>query len=317
MPGTTLIIDVTGGTITTVFSGVCAEASGGAGQYVGRTTTTGVVELDGTIEIEIPIVGTETFGPFSFSVPIPELTSALDLGVRSLQTAEAIDGPGPCDDGVAATGDGADDGTPAPDSMDDGSTPATDGADDTGTADDGATDTDPSTDDDAAASTDEDTDEGSSDGTDTGGMCLDSGLEPNDSPGTAELQDRDAPYVCDGYSQIVTGTLDGPDDVDWFSIPSTDTDANGCDHYANIDIAGARVCIFAECAVVGELTSVCIEGTPTMSPTGAPGCCSTVGAGSLQFECDADSSTSIDAQVRVDQGTVCEQYNAVYEHNPS
>lgn len=68
-PGATLLVELTGGEVITTFRGGCARGEGGVGQYTGQTAITGHVNLAGTIEIEIPIVGSESFGPFEVAVP--------------------------------------------------------------------------------------------------------------------------------------------------------------------------------------------------------------------------------------------------------
>jgi hypothetical protein len=97
VPGATLVVDVTGGTITTTFAGTCAEAAGGFGQLAGALTMEGTVALGASVEIDIPFVLTESFGPFPIDVPIPAITTALDLGTRSLATGEIADAMGICD----------------------------------------------------------------------------------------------------------------------------------------------------------------------------------------------------------------------------
>ncbi len=96
VPGATLVLEVTGGLIDTQFQGTCAEAAGGLGQYTGRTTMTGTIECASTIQLEIPLVGTETFGPFAFTVPVPELVTPMDLGTVSLTTGEVVADAGVC-----------------------------------------------------------------------------------------------------------------------------------------------------------------------------------------------------------------------------
>lgn len=110
VPGATLVIDVTGGEIETAFAGKCATTRDGYGQFTGVVTTQGTVECAATVEIEIPVVGTETFGPFAFEVPIPAVESELDLGTRSLANGEAATAMGICDDAGTTSGDtGSDD----------------------------------------------------------------------------------------------------------------------------------------------------------------------------------------------------------------
>jgi hypothetical protein len=146
VPGASVVIEVAGGSLSTVFAGACAEAVDGAGQYVGHTTTSGTVDLQGTIEVEIPIVGTETYGPFAVTVDVPALDGEIDLGVRSLQTGEPLQGVQPCADVTVGTGDDGDDDPPGDGAGETGSattSPADDGqgAETSGDPDAGSTDT--------------------------------------------------------------------------------------------------------------------------------------------------------------------------------
>jgi hypothetical protein len=96
LPGATLIVDVTAGRIETSFAGTCADTREGTGQFTGIVTTGGEVSLAATIEAEIPLVGSETFGPFEFDIEIPSVSTDVDLGTRSLSTADAVDGVAVC-----------------------------------------------------------------------------------------------------------------------------------------------------------------------------------------------------------------------------
>ncbi len=138
VPGATLRMEVTGGEVTNAFTGTCADAADGLGQYTGETTVSGTVACAATIVIEVPLIGGEEFGPFAFDVPIPEVTTAVDLGTRSLTTGEEVTEGGPCDGAAAATSaSSATTGTMDPSGADDDSDtggPAGDTGD-TGTAD--------------------------------------------------------------------------------------------------------------------------------------------------------------------------------------
>jgi hypothetical protein len=129
VPGATLVVDVTGGEITTAFEGTCAEALDGYGQYTGAVTMQGVVGLAATIEIEIPIVGTQSFGPFPIDVPIPAIETPMDLGTRSLATGEAADAMGICE-GDAATTSASTGGSTGDSSTEDGELDTSAGSDD-------------------------------------------------------------------------------------------------------------------------------------------------------------------------------------------
>ena len=140
VPGSTLVLGVAGGTVTTRYHGTCAAVSGGRAEYLGALTIAGTVDLSATVEIEPPFGETLTFGPFALSVPIPDIARELDLGTIELASGARVeDGHSPChdgpvgQDGSVADRDGsvADDGgtTPADGSVGpaDGSTDGTDG----------------------------------------------------------------------------------------------------------------------------------------------------------------------------------------------
>lgn len=103
VPGATLIASVEGGTVETSFAGVCATVGDGAAQYTGVATIEGTVDLAASLEIEIPLLGTETLGPFAFPVPIPATTMALDLGSFSIPDGAAVDAS-PCTGATGTSG---------------------------------------------------------------------------------------------------------------------------------------------------------------------------------------------------------------------
>lgn len=111
VPGSTFILSVTGGMVTTTFGGTCASARGGYAQYLGRATITGTLMLAGTIEIEVPFAGTQTFGPFDVEVPIPAIERDVDLGLFQIASGMRVEsGPSPCmggGDGGVVRGDGS------------------------------------------------------------------------------------------------------------------------------------------------------------------------------------------------------------------
>jgi len=95
VPGATLVVDIAGGQVNTAYSGVCAVAMGGLAQYTGQAVIDGTIQLEGTIELELLVVS-ETFGPFPIEVPIPAVTTALDLGTFSTSDGMPAEGS-PCD----------------------------------------------------------------------------------------------------------------------------------------------------------------------------------------------------------------------------
>jgi hypothetical protein len=116
VPGGTLVLSIQGGTLTTRFSGVCASAADGMAQYTGRVTTGGNLELGAMVRFEVPLVGTQEFGPIVIPVDIPALEAAMDLGTLDAD-GKPMDAAGPCsgDKGNDPDGDGDGDGDGDPD----------------------------------------------------------------------------------------------------------------------------------------------------------------------------------------------------------
>lgn len=184
IPGATLIASIEGGAVDTSFSGVCATVADGVAQYTGTSTIEGTVDLAATLEIDVPLLGTESFGPFSFPVPIPASTMALDLGSFTVADGTPVDAS-PCagetgTSGVPGSGSGTEEG---------GDT-------------EGGADTGETVSDDSGDSTDmpglcEET---------CGGCCLDGecldGFEPAACGSSGACQVCDAGEICDGVSCV-------------------------------------------------------------------------------------------------------------------
>ncbi len=109
------------GTIQSRFAGTCAATSAAGVAYLGTTTTGGPLVLSGTVDIEVPLVGTQTYGPFVMpEVQVGPFVLPLDLGVQApgeaatsaaaSQAGEAARvgacGAGEADGGVGGTGGG-------------------------------------------------------------------------------------------------------------------------------------------------------------------------------------------------------------------
>jgi hypothetical protein len=84
IPGGTLVLNVTGGFVSAGFRGTCATALGSEAQYLGALTVSGEIATSATIEVEVPIVGTQAFGPFETTIPLPAVERDLDLGTIDL-----------------------------------------------------------------------------------------------------------------------------------------------------------------------------------------------------------------------------------------
>lgn len=149
VPGGSLALSVTGGQLDTSFGGTCADVRDGFAQYTGVLTVSGTISLEATVLIEVPIVGTQSFGPFPFELPIPEITTDTDLGTLSLETGAVVDAMGICAAGTTSSAD-----TGMASGNDDGNDT---GGSDTGaaaTSSDQGTDTDPTHDPDTSTTSD-------------------------------------------------------------------------------------------------------------------------------------------------------------------
>lgn len=109
LPGSLVIKAL--GTVTSEFSGVCAKASGGVGQYTGVTTTGGTLVLRPSVVLEVPLVGSQTYDIPEITVTIPPSSAPMDLGTKQLADGTDAAGPGPCgvvqqDGGVGDAGAG-------------------------------------------------------------------------------------------------------------------------------------------------------------------------------------------------------------------
>ncbi len=247
VPGASLVMSVTGGDLETSFQGTCAEAQDGFGQYTGTITMAGTVACAASVEIEIPIVGTMTFGPFPFDVPIPAIESPTDLGTLSLTTGEPGMPMGICDGGGTATA--ADDAA----DTDAGDTANDDVAEDTSDDDTGV---------DTVADTGDDT-----------GIDDDTGTNPGD-PSYPAPDENGCP---DGYIGVGIDT----DPPNAFCAPACEGSA--CP--APATGAAAPVCAFnpdstyAECAsdIDCVMPEFCDSGVCALQPTHCALVCDDVG----------------------------------------
>ena len=83
LPGTLNITIADGSFVQSQFSGVCADVSAGPNakaQYTGQTVTTGMLKLQPSVVLKVPIVGSKTYPIPEVDVPIPPITRGLDLG---------------------------------------------------------------------------------------------------------------------------------------------------------------------------------------------------------------------------------------------
>ncbi len=139
-------------------------------------------------------------------------------------------------------------------------------------------------------------------------------LEPNDEEAMPTLLGEISDDNDDGGS--IFGTLDGPDDVDWYRYTGDD------DILSNVDPArfvkatgGLRLCKFAECEGGIEDTDFeCpAETEAATSPLGRPGCCAPAGIVLGDANCTGVLEDNMQVFMRVDQAQdACTAYELIY-----
>lgn len=147
-------------------------------------------------------------------------------------------------------------------------------------------------------------------GTDTG-VCTDIDDESNDTESSAiylgAIDDHD------GSGGIVEGTLNG-NDTDWYFYDGADVAGAFVD--ATVDVMAAstvRVCQFFECD--GIMVDCPEDTTPETSPSGRPGCCSSMGF-DLAPDCSAVFDQSSTVYIRLDKppAIACVDYSLAYHY---
>ncbi|MFP6683319.1 MAG: hypothetical protein VB934_01340 [Polyangiaceae bacterium] len=151
--------------------------------------------------------------------------------------------------------------------------------------------------------------------------CVDQGPgEMNDSPAMATqlagLND------CDDQKKNVAGTIDGPNDVDWYFFKQTE-DTSFCSvgphrDFSQTDGGSLRLCKYVDCQTGDPPTITCPTGTTQdAGPAGLPGCC-----GTKPFDVDLGFwgcegiSDLLNIYMRVDDmgssPSICNNYNINY-----
>ena len=121
---------------------------------------------------------------------------------------------------------------------------------------------------------------------------------------------------CDGSGGDVFGVSSGTGDVDWLLFHGSDTFGCSVDPTFQIDVAGARLCAFALCDDGTTTVQSCGSGTPTVSPAGTHGCCTTsTQSMKLQIACSGTNDSAA-MFVRVDQPETneCVSYDVAYHY---
>ena len=148
----------------------------------------------------------------------------------------------------------------------------------------------------------------------TQGACADDPGEDNDTEATAT--DLGMIEDCDDDGSMVTGVLDGNEDVDWFRYDGDDVALCNVNPARTISAdGGLRLCKFAECAD-GETDVDCDEGTTqTNSPDGRVGCCSDGSFDMPDVNCTGTIDDDATVFIRVDQAeAMCVAYTLSYHY---
>lgn len=141
-------------------------------------------------------------------------------------------------------------------------------------------------------------------------------LEPNDDESMPTLLGEISDDDDDGGS--IFGTLDGPEDVDWYRYTGDD------DILSNVDPArfvkatgGVRLCKFAECeGGISDTDFECpAETEAATSPLGRPGCCAPAGIALGDANCTGVLEDNMQVFMRVDQAQdACTAYELIYHY---
>ncbi len=161
----------------------------------------------------------------------------------------------------------------------------------------------------------------------TGGVdtCPDQGMgEPNNTMATATMLPSGTD--CDDSTGGTMGTIDGPNDVDWYMYIQTD-DVFGCEvkpgrTWSQQAGSTIRVCKYIECSANNMPPSSvdCEDGSTPDEQGGIMGCCHTepfqIGIGGAFEEGCPTSNDLLNVYTRVDQPTApadaCTAYNLQY-----
>lgn len=139
-------------------------------------------------------------------------------------------------------------------------------------------------------------------------------LEPNDEETAPTLLGEVGDNDDNGGS--IFGTLDSPDDVDWYRYNGNDTVLGNVDpaRFVKSD-GGVRLCKFAECdSGIDNTEFECpAETEPATSPAGRPGCCAPMGIALDDANCSGSLDDDMQVYLRVDSGgQACVDYELIY-----
>lgn len=141
-------------------------------------------------------------------------------------------------------------------------------------------------------------------------------LEPNDNEESPTLLGEVDDDDDDGGS--IFGTLDGPDDIDWYRYSGNDTLLGNVDPARFVKANGhLRLCKFAECeGGVGVTEFDCpAETEAATSPAGRPGCCAPTGIPLGDANCTGGIDDDMQVFIRLDQAEqACVDYELLYHY---
>jgi hypothetical protein len=156
-----------------------------------------------------------------------------------------------------------------------------------------------------------------------GSQCVDIGIgEANQTEQTAFSLSIAPISDCDGDGGVISGTVAGPSDVDWFTYRGDDTGTCSVDPYVFFDTAdpGVRICVFLECVAGATELTACPQGSDTsVSPGGRQGCCSTSGFDIADnFNCSGSMDDDAYVYMRIDHPQappeICDSYVLSYHY---
>jgi hypothetical protein len=155
----------------------------------------------------------------------------------------------------------------------------------------------------------------------SGNSCVDAGPgEPNDS--VAMGTQLPGLNDCDDEVKSVSGTIDGPNDVDWYFFKQTEDTAlcqvGPARDFSQSPGGTLRLCKYVDCQTGDPPSISCPSGTTEdVGPAGLPGCC-----GSKGFDVDLGffgcegSNDLLNIYMRVDElqpnVNTCNNYNINY-----
>jgi hypothetical protein len=285
IPGSLVLTVVKGSKLTSKFHATCLSVESGTASYTGESKTGGTLVLKGKIVLKLPTPLDKSIDLPEITVPIPEVTTtaaAEPLNVTGIDDASE----GTCGGAAPAAKGGA--GSPASGS----DTGSGSGSSDPGT---GSGGSDPGT---GSGGSDPGTGSGGgtppSDGMPPASTCSD----PNDASGS-ELSGK--PFTTDDSidtKTVVSGVMNGADDVDWYRGTVTDTSFSLLQPDIYSSSTTTQLCAFVKCA--GSATVSCSAGSPSTSESGEQGCCVT-GGGSLKpvWNCTGTLNDSATVSFRV------------------